>query len=569
MSKKRRDGFIMQAGILAAAGIIVRIIGILYRKPLLAIIGDEGNGYYSTAYAIYTIILLVSSYSIPSAISKVIAARLARKEYKNAQRIFRCAFIYVIVVGGIGSLVCFLGADYIVGKHSAMVLKVFAPTIFLSGLLGVLRGYFQANRTMLQTSISQILEQVLNAIVSVLGAYLLMGVVAGQDETTQAIYGAIGSALGTGSGVLIALIFMWLIYALNHREIKKRVERDTFHKELTYGQIFQLIVGMVTPIILSTFIYNLNTVSNLKIYQGIMQHVFQYTETQATTSYGLYSGKAMQIINIPIAIATSMSAAIIPTIASTYEMKAKKETRKKIAKAIKVTMLISIPAGVGLFVLARPIVMILYPQMATVGMVASLIQIMAVTVVFYGLSTLTNAVLQGTGKVNKPVIHASLALGIQAVVLVVLLLFTNLDLYALAISTIVYSFLMCIFNQVSMRKHLRYKQEMVKTFVLPFVAAFWMGVVAALIYYGMEAGYRILVEQGILTVGVNYVLNETYVLGGMYNLIVIAIAIFIGALTYFALVIKLGAVTKKELQSMPKGAMLTRMAVKLHLIREK
>lgn len=567
MNKKKRDGFIMQAGILAAAGIIVRIIGILYRKPLLAIIGDEGNGYYSTAYAIYTIILLVSSYSIPSAISKVIAARLAKKEYKNAQRIFQCAFIYVIVVGGIGSLACFFGADYIVGQHSAMVLRVFAPTIFLSGLLGVLRGYFQANRTMLQTSISQILEQVLNAIVSVLGAYLLMGVVANQDETTQAIYGAIGSALGTGSGVLIALIFMWLIYMLNRRDIKRRVDRDTFHKELTYGQIFQLIIGMVTPIILSTFIYNLNTVSNLKIYQEIMQRVFLYTETQATTAYGLYSGKAMQIINIPIAIASSMSAAIIPTIASTYEVKAKKETRKKIAKAIKVTMLISIPAGVGLFVFARPIVMILYPQMATVGMVSALIKVMAVTVVFYGLSTLTNAVLQGTGKVNKPVIHAALALGIQAVVLVPLLLFTKLDLYALGISTIVYSCLMCIFNQASIRKHLKYKQEMLKTFVLPFIAAFWMGIVAGVIYYGVEAIYRNLVEKGMITIGVNYVLNETYILGGVYNLVVIAIAMMVAMFVYFALIIKLGAVGKKELLSMPKGAMLTRIARKMHLIK--
>ena len=142
----------MQAGILAAAGIIVRLIGILYRSPLVAIIGDEGNGYYNTAYTIYTIILLISSYSIPAAISKVIAARLAKREYRNAQRIFNCSFIYVMITGGIGSLLCFFGAEFFVGQNSAAVLRVFAPTIFLSGLLGVFRGYFQAHRTMLQTS---------------------------------------------------------------------------------------------------------------------------------------------------------------------------------------------------------------------------------------------------------------------------------------------------------------------------------------------------------------------------------------------------------------------------------
>ena len=97
MSGKRSGEFVKQAGILAAAGIIVRLIGILYRSPLVAVIGDEGNGYYNTAYNIYTIILLVSSYSIPSAISKVIAARLAVKEYENAHRIFTCSFYYVII----------------------------------------------------------------------------------------------------------------------------------------------------------------------------------------------------------------------------------------------------------------------------------------------------------------------------------------------------------------------------------------------------------------------------------------------------------------------------------------
>lgn len=567
MNRKKSDGFILQAGILAAAGIIVRIIGILYRKPLLVIIGDEGNGYYSTAYAIYTIILLVSSYSIPSAISKIIAERLARKEYKNAQRIFFCAFIYVIVVGGLGSLFCFFGAEMLVGHYSAMVLRVFAPTIFLSGLLGVMRGYFQANHTMLQTSVSQILEQILNAIISILGAYLLIGTVADRDTSTQAVYGAIGSALGTGSGVLIALVFMIWVYCLNRKGIKKKVEIDYFHEDLSYGAIFKMIFCMVTPIILSTFIYNLNTASNLKIYQGLMQRMFHYSETEATTAYGLYSGKAMQIINIPVAIASSMSAAIIPAVAGSYEMRKKKETRRKVAKAIKVTMLISIPAAVGLFVLARPVVMVLYPQMKTVAMVSSLIRVMSVAVIFYALSTLTNGILQGTGKVNMPVIHAFVALLIQAAALAGMLLYTKLDLYALGFATVLYSFLMFIMNHFAVRRHLRYRQEVVRTFVLPAISALWMGAAAFLIYYGTEKLYcRLFVEKGIY-LGREYLLNETPVLGGVANLIVLAITALIAMVIYFALIIKMGAVSRDELETMPKGHVFVKIAEKLHLLK--
>ena len=551
MGNNKKGGFIMQAGILAAAGIVVRLIGILYRSPLVAFFGDEGNGYYNTAYAIYTIILLVSSYSIPSALSKVIAARLAKREYRNAQRIFNCAFIYVIVVGGIGSAACFFGAELFVGQNSAAVLRVFAPTIFLSGLLGVLRGYFQAHRTMLQTSLSQILEQIFNAGISILAAYLLMKAVAAQDMTTQAIYGATGSALGTGCGVLIALVFMWLIYLLNRPSIQKRVSKDRTREILSYGQVFGIIIGMVTPVILSTFIYNLNTVSNLKFYQGLMQMFKGYDEVQATTNYGLYSGKAIQIINIPVAIASSMSAAIIPTIARTYEVNAREETNYKIAQAIKVTMLISIPSAVGLFVLAKPIVLLLYPQKASVDIVAALIRTMAIAVVFYALSTLTNAVLQGTGKVNKPVPHALFSLIIQTVILVPLLLYTNLDLYALCIATVLYSFLMCIMNGYSIKKHLNYQQEMFRTFALPFFAAFWMGVVTAGVYYGLAKAMELLGFAG----------SEM-----LQNIICLIPSLIAAVITYFALAIKSGAIRKNELKSMPKGYLLLRIAQKLHLI---
>ena len=132
---KKGSNFVKQAGILAAAGILCKIIGILYRSPLAQVIGDEGNGYYSSAYEIYTIILLVSSYSIPSAISKVIAQRFALREYRNARKIFHCALIYVIVVGGAASLFTFFGAGWLVGENSVPVLRSEMPVHQYRGTL--------------------------------------------------------------------------------------------------------------------------------------------------------------------------------------------------------------------------------------------------------------------------------------------------------------------------------------------------------------------------------------------------------------------------------------------------
>ena len=177
-----KNNFIVQAGILAAAGIISRIIGLLYRSPLQRVIGDLGQGYYHAAYSFYTIILLISSYSIPAAISKVIAQKLALREYRNAHRIFQCALGYVLAVGGAASLLLFFGAGFFVAPEAVPVLRTFAPTIFIYGILGVLRGYFQAHKSMSQTSVSQILEQIANAVVSVGAAWLMIRQVYGSLE---------------------------------------------------------------------------------------------------------------------------------------------------------------------------------------------------------------------------------------------------------------------------------------------------------------------------------------------------------------------------------------------------
>lgn len=541
INHKKKDSFIKQAGILAMAGIICRIIGILYRSPLTGIIGDEGNGYYSVAYNIYTIILLVSSYSIPSAISKVIAQKLAMKEYRNAQRIFYCSIIYVVVVGGLASLFTYFGAGILVQSNSIGVLKVFAPTIFISGLLGVLRGYFQAHRTMVPTSISQIIEQIMNAVISILAAYLLMQTVVDSDSTTIAIYGATGSAIGTGTGVLIAFVFMLLVYLVNRKIIHKRLETDTNSTVAPYSEIIMNILLTVTPFILSTFIYNSTTSLNQTIYSKILINLKGMDEVSVTTQYGIFAGKSVVIANIPIAIASAISSAVIPSIAGTYIQGDLAGTNQKVDKATKTTMMIAIPSAVGLAALSIPIVRLLFPQKESLLQAAGLLCVLSITVVFYSLSTLSNAVLQGIGKVNMPVINAFISLLIQTAFLVIILLTTNMNLYGLAVASIIYSFLMCVFNGISIRKSLGYKQNMRKCYLIPLLSSLIMGAVAGLIYMGL------------------YTLIKS-------NAISLLVAILFGAILYFVLMIKLRGITKSELEGLPKGALIIKVFKKLRIL---
>lgn len=594
----KKDGFIMQAGILAAAGILCRIIGLLYRSPLTAVIGDEGNGYYQTAYTVYTIVLLISSYSIPSAVSKVIAQKLSVRDYRNAHRIFLCAMYYVLTVGGIASLVLFFGAGFLTKGPAVTVLRIFAPTVFLYGMLGVLRGYFQAHRTMVQTSVSQILEQILNAVVSIGAAYLLItammpgtqkytlnpdgtvsfggtvmeeaadvcldadgNLLLGENgmpvyvlsteqqewNTRHASLGAVGSALGTGAGVLVALLFMFGIYHLNKSTIHRRIEHDR-HAPESYGSILKTVSSVVVPFILSTAIYNLSTFLNQTIYL-LMGAYKGMTNAQASTKYGIFSGKAVVISNIPIALSSAMSSAILPNIAAKIGQGDEEGAREKTAQAVKTTMFIAIPAAVGIGVLARPITWLLFNQKESIDLAAKLLMALAASIVFYSLSTLTNSVLQGIGRVKTPVHNAAFALVLQTAVVGALLFFTKLDLYGMAIAMLVYSGAMCVLNQISIRKYLHYEQEMFTTFVTPLVSAAFMGAAAYGTYFGLAA----------LLGGAEYPSR-------IQTVLILLPAIFVGCVVYFILEILLKGISEAELRALPKGHLLVKLAKKCRLL---
>ena len=219
MSSKdtKETNVLAQASILMVAGIVTRIIGVLYRSPVTSIIGDEGNGYYSIAVNIYTMILLISSYSIPMAVSKVVSAKMAVHQYKIAHKVFKCALIYVLVIGGIASLITFFVSSVLIPSNQPKaipVLRILAPTIFFSGFLGVFRGYFQAHRTMIPTSLSQIVEQVFNAFFSVYLAWVFMSINIPEGMTKNIPLASAGGTMGTGIGALAGLVVVVFAYCL-------------------------------------------------------------------------------------------------------------------------------------------------------------------------------------------------------------------------------------------------------------------------------------------------------------------------------------------------------------------
>lgn len=531
--------FAFQAAVLAGAGIISRIIGVLYRSPLFQIIGDTGNGYYGTAYNIYAMILMISTYSIPTAVSKIISGKLALGEYRNARRIFYCSFIYVIIAGGIAAVLTYAFAPQLVHAqpNAALCLRILAPAIFLSGFLAIFRGYLQAYNTMVPTSISQILEQLMHAVVSITAAYILTRpFVFGTAE--HAKYGAAGSAMGIGAGVLAGTLFMMMAYAGRRKQINAAIIQDKTAVTDTYAKIFQHIFAIMTPIIIAAVAYNVTPVIDANVFYNILQGKGM-SELDSVDLYGMYSGQYVVLINLPVAIASAVGVTLIPNISGAYVKGDMKAANHVLNESMSLTMMVTIPCAVGMGVLAGPILQMLFP--GADPMVEKALLVGCVSVVFYSISTLTNSVLQGIGKVMEPVKNAILALLIHLVILILVLKFTHFNLYALVVGAVAYSFMMCVLNAFSVKKYLSAKIDGKRVYFAPVVASLLMGAVA----WGSYRAIYMIVHS---------------------NVISLVLSIVLSMLFYGIAMIKIGGYSKEELSKLPKGTLIVRFAEKLHLM---
>lgn len=488
-AKKIRNGLVVQGGILAAAGLIARAIGIVRRIPLTNIIGDVGNGYYAAAYELYAIILLLSSYSLPLAVSKMVAARVSRGQYKNAKKIFKASLLFATVSGGLACLIVLFFADFLTGSvmgepMSATALRVLAPTLLIVAIMGVFRGYFQGLGTMTPTAISQIVEQIFLVVFSLVFANIafgrgeLYGNLMMNDRYAPA-QGAAGATLGCGIGAIAGLLFLVIVYYISRGNMVRAERKDVTKANEDYASIFRVLILTIVPVLLSSVMYNLCGVLDQIFYNHHMLSLGQ--EELKTFNWGVYSGKYKVLINLPIALASAMCSAIVPSLAGSFANNDVASARSKVASAIRATMMVTIPSAVGLAVLGKPIVDMLFS--GEVDLAGQMLLMGTLSVVFYALSTLGNGILQGIGKMYVPIINSAIALVVHLLSLWVMLEFMKLDIMAVVFSNIIFSLVMFILNHLAIRKFIGYRQELVKTFIIPLIVSVVMGAVSFGIYH--------------------------------------------------------------------------------------
>jgi len=544
--REKQASFITQGIILAAASVIVRLIGLIYRIPLANTIGDDGLGAYSNAFAVYNIALLLSTYSIPTAISKLISEREDKKEYTNSFHLLKVGLIFAAVLGFLASLLLFVGADFIAeyifkeaDRSTAIPLKVLAPTILVFSIMGVIRGFFQGKHTVIPTSVSQILEQIVNAVVSVVAAKMLISYFSASEKISA--YGAAGGTLGTLCGALTALIFLLFIFLSYYPYLKRRVKKDKIGGYEDAAFLLKILLLTTIPIILNQTVYSISSFLD----SVLMNQIFDYKgieELVRRTMFGRYSGKYRLMTNVPIAIASSIGMATLPSIVQAFTAKNQELLHGRIAQAVKLNMLIAFPCAGGMAVLASPIMQFVFGDTGeALTMTSRMMYIGAASIIFFAYSTATNSILQGVNKMRVPVIHGVISLAIYLVLDVVLLMFTPFGVYSLVIGNMVFPLIISALNWRTLRKVTGYVQELDRTFLRIGLCTVFMSVLALLIYRGM------------------YFLTES-------NAISLCAAIFLAMVIYFVMLILFRAVEEEELLDMPKGTVLVRIAKKCKLM---
>ena len=543
MTEQRKNNFIIQGSILAIAGIVSRIIGMLFRIPMLSIIGEDGMGVYSTAYSVYNILLMISAYSLPQAVSKLISAKNAQKQYRNVRQIFWMSLFFGAFLGFIAAVVMTAGAEFFAGKVMKMpeavyAIRSLAPTVFIMGVLGVMRGFFQGHGTMVPTAVSQILEQVLHVAISLLAGYALFqkGVAqdAGNGNYFASAYGAQGATYGVLAGAAAALLFLIFIYILFRKTFVTRIRKNRDEVLDAPSKTLKAIVFTAFPVLLSAALSNLGTLLDQTVYA-------QYVVSDYRAIWGVYSSKYMVLINVPIAIATAMSSSTIPMFSGHVARGEHEAAREKANAAFRFILLIALPASAGLGVLGKPCFDLLFRSTDNT-LAGQMMMYGSSAVLTFCFSTLSVGVLQGNNNFWVPIWNTLKALALHLPLLAFSLWVLEWDIIGVVVNHVLLSLMICVLNLLSLRDKLNYRMEFKRIIPRVVFCSVFMGAVSFFLYRLLR--------------------------GHMGNTLSLLLTIAAAVIVYFVSILLTGAVTRAELEDMPQGRKIIRVADKLHLLHK-
>ncbi len=533
------------AAALAAAGIIVKVIGVFFRIPLTNWIGDAGMANYAPAYSLYSFLLVFATAGIPVAISKLVAEKYALCQYSEAERVFKISRSLMITIGIIGFAILFFFsesiAEHIVGiPGCALAMKATSPALLLVPLMSSYRGYFQGMQEMGPTAVSQVIEQIFRVACGLLLAVVFMNNAFGLAYTPEE-RGAAGGCFGAAAGATGGLLAMLIIYAIKRKKIKAEIRSNSANSVETTGQILKKIAIIAIPITLGAMIMPMvNLVDAAIVNQRLISAGWSISE--AKSMYGQLTGFAVPLIAFPQVFMTSIVVSLVPMVSSTNKKGDYIERNNSIALGIRMAAILAFPCAAGMYTLAKPILLLLYPaQPSSAVSTVPCLQALCIGFIFLAMITVMTGPLQGIGKQVIPVINLFIGVIVKIGVTWILTSIPFINIVGAAIGTISAYVIAATLDFLALRRYTKIRIDVKATILKPLGASFVM----ALLVAGAYEGVFLLIGR---------------------NSISLFIAIITGVAIYGFIILKTKTIAKDELEATSLGRKIIYICEKIKLL---
>jgi len=527
----KKQGFLGGALVLTIATALVKVIGAVFTIPLANLLDSEGMGYFYVSYDIYSVLLIVSTAGLPVAVSRMISDAETRGRYLEVRKIFKVATTTFVVLGALGFLVMFIGsqqlANLMSNPNAALPVRVLSPAVLFVSVMSAIRGYFQGRRNMVPTAVSQVIEALCKLIVGFGLAWYLVS--AGKDLRWGAAGAIFGVMLGTFLGALYLL-------SVKHKDGRAEFPEDGDPDCRSGRDLFVTLLRIAIPITLGASVLSLVNFIDSALVLGQLQNSAGFSYEQANSLYGIY-GNARKLFNFPSAFIVPFTVSVIPALTAAIARKDQKGISDTLGTSLRVTSLLCMPAGLGISVLAVPIMNLIYfnqPDQWQTG--GTLLSILGFAVILNCLVLMTNAILQAFGRVNVPVITMTVGGVIKIITNYILVGTPEINIYGAPIGTCICFGTIAVLNLIFILRELPSRKGMAMVFLKPLAASVLMAGVA----WG------------------SYQLLMAFLPGKLAVLAAIGVAV----ICYAVLVILMRAITKEDLMLLPKGEKIARL---LHL----
>ena len=555
--KNNGKKFLQGALILAGANLLVKIIGALFKVPLYNLIGEDGSGIFNVAYQIYTFMFIIATAGFPIAVSKMVAESIARGDEYDARRVFQTATFLLGIIGLIGSTVLYVFADnlaaFLGNPDSALGIRVIAPGVFFVSLVSAYRGYFQGKQNMFPTAGSEVVEASAKLLIGIVAAMAFMnlainipGTSSGVSAHSRTMYSATGAIFGVTSGTFLALVLMLIIFSCKEKRIKPVKGQNIRPRKDILKNLIKIAIPITIGASVSslTSLVDLATIMNRLVVNpdvfGSYSHLFaegteffgkaieegwqgvMLLQKKANSLYGVYTGQAQTMFNLPLTIVVGISMSIVPAISTALAERKSAEAGGMTSSVLRITMLFALPCAVGLYVLSGPILRILYSD----ANAEYLLQKLAFAVPFVAFVSVSNSVLQSYGKVYYPVVSMLVGGVVKIVMNYTLIPLWGID--AAPIATTTCYGIIAILNLLCIISKLGVKINVIDLLIKPLCAALVMGAVTLMfsrLVLEFETGSRLVT---IASIGV-------------------------GVVVYVVAIIAVKGLKKEDVLNMPKG----------------